>query len=144
MFADARAATALASASFAVVLADARAATALASVSSAVVFANARAPTLSAKVLLSIVGALLADRRHLQVLCAFCCFLQTSQSQREAARSTKHLREAARSAKREASANEQQALVKCAGLWAEERKVFWGFYFEEIFHGFEGQKRSFK
>ena len=63
---------------------------------------------------------------------------------RPTARSTKHLREAARSAKREASANEQQALVKCAGLWAEERKVFWGFYFEEIFHGFEGQKRSFK
>ena len=145
MFADARAATALASASYAVVFADARAVTALALAFYAVVFANARAPTLSAKALFAIVGALLADRRHLQVLCAFCCFLQTSQSQREAARSTKHLREAARSAKREASANEQQALVKCAGLWAaEERKVFWGFYFEEIFHGFEGQKRSFK
>merc|ERR1719352_1934726 len=28
-------------------------------------------------------------------------------------------------------------LVKCAGLWAEEWNVFWGFYFEEIFYGFE-------
>jgi hypothetical protein len=104
------------------------------------VFANARAPTLSAYALFSIVGALLADRRHLQVLCASGCFLQTSRSQRETARSVKHLLEAARSAKREASANEHKALVKCAGLWAEERNVFWGFYFEEIFYGFEGQK----
>ena len=48
--------------------ANARAATTLASASYAVVFADARAPTLSAKVLLSIVGALLADPRHLQVL----------------------------------------------------------------------------
>ena len=113
--------------------ADARAATALASASSSVVFADARAPTLSAIVLLSIVGALLADRRHLQVLCASCCFSLRLARLQEAARSTKHLREAARSAKREASANEQQALVKCAGLWAEERKVFWGFYLRKYF-----------
>ena len=41
------------------------------------------------------------------MLCASCCFLQTSQSQQKAARCTKHLREAARSAKREASANDK-------------------------------------
>ena len=66
MLADARAATALALASSAVVLANARAATALASASDAVVLANARAPTLSAYALFAIVGALLADPRHLQ------------------------------------------------------------------------------
>ena len=63
------------------------------------------------------------------------------------ARSSKKHKALAKSSKKRkarSSANEQQALVKCAGLWAEERKVFWGFYFEEIFHGFEGQKRSFK
>ena len=111
VLADARAATALAFASLAVVFANARAATALALASYAVVFADARAPTLSAIALFAIVGALLADRRHLQVLCAFCCFLQTSQSQREAARSTKHLREAARSAKREAALTSNKHLL---------------------------------
>jgi hypothetical protein len=78
VFAAARAATAFASASYAVVFADARAATALASASNAVVFADARASTLSAYVLFAVVGALLADPMHLQVLCASCCFLQTS------------------------------------------------------------------
>ena len=63
------------------------------------------------------------------------------------ARSSKKHKALARSSKKRkarSSANEQQALVKCAGLWAEERNVFWGFYFEEIFHGFEGQKSPFK
>ena len=116
MFANARAATALASASFAVVFADARAATALASVSSAVVFANARAPTLSTKVLLSIVGALLADRRHLQVLCASC-----SLDEPVSARSSNKYKALATSSKKRkarSSANEHKALVNCACLWA--------------------------
>ena len=73
VFADARAATALASASLAIVLADARAATALAFASLAVVFADARAPTLSAIALFAIVGALLADPSHLQT--SLCFFL---------------------------------------------------------------------
>ena len=60
--------------------------------------------------------------------------------------SNKYKALATSSKKREArcSANEHKALVKCAGLWAEQRNVVGGFYFEEIFHGFEGQKRSFK
>ena len=70
--ADARAATALASASSAIVLADARAATALAFALVTVVLTDARAPTLSAYALFAIVGALLADPRHLQ---SALCFL---------------------------------------------------------------------
>ena len=75
------------------------------------------------------------------------CFLLLLADEPVSARSSKKYKALARSSKKRkarSSANEQQALVKCAGLWAEERKVFWGFYFEEIFHGFEGQKRSFK
>ena len=63
------------------------------------------------------------------------------------ARSSKKHKALARSSKKRkarSSANEHKALVKCAGLWAEQRNVVGGFYFEEIFHGFEGQKRSFK
>ena len=55
VLADARAATALASASFAVVLADARAATALASASYAVVLTDAQPPAFSASTLLPVV-----------------------------------------------------------------------------------------
>jgi len=55
------------------VFANARAATALASASSAVVLADARALTISAYALFAIVGALLADRRHLQS--ALCLLL---------------------------------------------------------------------
>ena len=77
--ADARAATALAFASYAVVFANARAATALAFTSSAVVLADARAPTLSAYALFAIVGALLADPSHLQpFLCFFLLLDETS------------------------------------------------------------------
>ena len=74
------------------------------------------------------------------------CFLLLLADEPVSARSSKEYKALVRSSKKRKarSANEQQALVKCAGLWAEERNVFWGFYFEEIFYGFEGQKRSFK
>ena len=80
MLADARAATALALASDAIVLADARAATALALASDAIVLADARAPTISAYALVAIVGALLADPRHLQsALCLLLLLNETIQ-----------------------------------------------------------------
>ena len=61
-------------------LADARAATALAIASSAIVLADARAPTISAYALVAIVGALLADPRHLQsALCLFLLLNETIQ-----------------------------------------------------------------
>ena len=77
--------------------ANARAATALAFASSAVVFADARAPTLSAKVLLSIVGALLADRRHLS---SALCFLLLLADEPVSARSSKKYKALARSSKK--------------------------------------------
>ena len=61
-------------------LADARAATALACASLAVVLADARAPTLSASASLAIVRALLVDARHLQsALCFLLILDETSQ-----------------------------------------------------------------
>ena len=52
------------------------------------------------------------------------------------ARSSKKHKALARSSKKRkarSSANEHKALVKCAGLWAEQRNVVGGFYFRKYF-----------
>ena len=78
--------------------------------------ADARAPTLSAYALFAIVGALLADPRH---LLSVLCFLLLLADEPVSARSSKKIKALARSSKKRkarSSANEHKALVKCAGL----------------------------
>jgi hypothetical protein len=121
VLADARAATAHALAFDAIVLADARAATALAFASFAVVLADARAATLSAYALFAIVGAFLADPRHLQTSLCFLLLLDETSEHSLLLRQDKPALLASPS-----SLKEIPLLSPKAGeswlLWAERRK----------------------
>ena len=64
------------------------------------------------------------------------CFLLLLADEPVSARSSKKYKALARSSKKRkarSSANEHKALVKCAGLWAEQRNVVGGFYFRKYF-----------